>query len=82
MEEKQLQQLIGNHLRKYRKDMSPSLTIETLAEELDISPNHLGRIERGENDTTLTIFMKMAAILDIPSDFYEEMKQLYKDNQV
>ncbi|WP_404451958.1 helix-turn-helix transcriptional regulator [Virgibacillus necropolis] len=79
MEDKQFQQLIGQHLRKYRKDKS--LTIETLAERMNISTNHLGRIERGENDTTLTIFIKMAAILDIPNDFIEEIKQLYKENQ-
>ena len=81
MEDEQVRQLIGKHLRNYREDMSPKLTIERLAERINISPNHLGRIERGENDTTFTTFMKMAAILDIPYDVYEEVKQLYKDNE-
>lgn len=79
MDDEQFQQLIGQLLRKYRKDRSH--TIEKLAEDLDISPNHLGRIERGESDTTLTIFIKMAAILDIPNDFIKEIKQLYNDTQ-
>ncbi|WP_161493820.1 helix-turn-helix domain-containing protein [Virgibacillus necropolis] len=79
MEDNQLQQLLGQHLRKYRQDTS--LTIEKLAERLDMSANHLGRIERGESDTTYSTYAKLAVILDLPCKFHEEMKQLYKDSQ-
>ncbi|MEC5425300.1 helix-turn-helix transcriptional regulator [Virgibacillus sp. C22-A2] len=78
--DEQFRQLIGQFLREYRQEMS--FTIERLAEEIGISTNHLGRIERGESDTTLTTYIKMAVILEIPSTFHDKIIQLYKNHQV
>lgn len=39
--------LFGHRLRTYRKEKG--LTIEKLAEQVGLSPNYLGDVERGKN---------------------------------
>ncbi|RYG71356.1 XRE family transcriptional regulator [Lentibacillus lipolyticus] len=77
MDNEQLLMHFGEQLRHYRKQND--LTIQELAEKLDISNNHLGRIERGVSDTTITKFYRMVKILDIPCHFLDEMKQIVQD---
>lgn len=40
-------EVFGLRLRKYRKNKG--LTIEKLAEQIGLSPNYLGDVERGKN---------------------------------
>jgi len=67
-------------VRYYRQQHD--FTIQELAEELNISSNHLGRIERGESESGITNLYRMAAVLDIPNYFVNEMKKVVQsDNQ-
>lgn len=61
---------VGKNLRKYRK--SKGFTMEFLASEAEIEYRQLGRIERGEINTTLLSLKKIADTLDI------EMNLLFK----
>ncbi|QKY70283.1 XRE family transcriptional regulator [Lentibacillus sp. CBA3610] len=78
VDDEKLLQHFGQQVRYYRKQHD--LKIHELAEELDISNNHLGRIERGESDTTITNLYRMAAILDIPDYFVNEMKKVVQSD--
>lgn len=58
---------IGSRIRENREDLQ--LTQEYMARELDIAPNHYGRIERGENSCTLSNLIKICNILKLtPND--------------
>lgn len=57
----------GKRIKEYRE--SKHLTQEYMAKELDIAPNHYGRIERGENSCTLSNLIHICNILQItPND--------------
>lgn len=60
---------VGANLRKYRK--SNGLTMESLANEADIEYRQLGRIERGEINTTILSLQKLTDVLKI------ELSQLF-----
>ncbi|WP_174614722.1 helix-turn-helix domain-containing protein [Virgibacillus ihumii] len=77
MDKEKLLMRFGELIRQYRE--KNGFTMYELAEELDISENHLGRIERGESNTVITNFYQMATILNIPSYFHDEMKQIVRD---
>ena len=58
---------IGKRIKEYRENKH--LTQEYMAKELDIAPNHYGRIERGENACTLSNLIHICNILqDTPND--------------
>lgn len=51
-----------------------NLTQLELAEILDMSPNFIGMIERGERNTTIENVFKIARALNIkPSNLFEEL---------
>lgn len=52
---------IGKKIKEYREHKN--LTQEDMAKELDIAPNHYGRIERGENSCTTKKLIKICNIL-------------------
>lgn len=57
----------GRRIKEYRE--SKHFTQEYMAKELDIAPNHYGRIERGENACTLSKLIQICNILEItPND--------------
>ncbi|OGQ54725.1 MAG: hypothetical protein A3J24_10595 [Deltaproteobacteria bacterium RIFCSPLOWO2_02_FULL_53_8] len=60
MDEKRL---IGLRIEKLRK--SRGLTRESFAEKADISTNYLGRMERGTENPTLDMFLKIAKALKV-----------------
>ena len=71
MSKKDLQKF-GKRLRALRLDHS--LTQLELAEILDMSPNFIGMIERGERNTTVENVFKIARALNIkPSNLFEEL---------
>ncbi len=57
----------GKRIKEYRENKH--LTQEYMAKELDIAPNHYGRIERGENACTLSNLIHICNILQVtPND--------------
>lgn len=53
----------GKNLRRIRQ--SQGLTMETLANDAEIEYRQLGRIERGEINTTIISLLKIAKILNV-----------------
>lgn len=71
MSKKDLQKF-GKRLKALRLDHE--LTQLELAEILDMSPNFIGMIERGERNTTVENVFKIARALNIkPSNLFEEL---------
>ena len=71
MSKKDLQKF-GKRLKALRLDHN--LTQLELAEILDMSPNFIGMIERGERNTTVENVFKIARALNvIPSNLFEEL---------
>ena len=69
---KQDLQKFGKRLKALRLDHS--LTQLELAEILDMSPNFIGMIERGERNTTVENVFKIARALNVkPSNLFEEL---------
>lgn len=65
-------QKFGKRLKSLRIDRD--LTQLELAEILDMSPNFIGMIERGERNTTVENVFKIARALGIkPSNLFEEL---------
>jgi transcriptional regulator with XRE-family HTH domain len=62
-------EIIGGAVLKYRK--KAGLSQEALAEQADIHPNYVGRIERGECSATVEILLKLAKALNVrPYKFF------------
>ncbi len=57
---------IGKNIRKFRR--AQKLTIETLAEKVDLSVNYIGDIERGEKSCSLETLINIANALEVSSD--------------
>lgn len=71
MSKKDLQKF-GKRLKSLRIDRD--LTQLELAEILDMSPNFIGMIERGERNTTVENVFKIARVLNVkPSNLFEEL---------
>ena len=71
MSKKDLQKF-GKRLKALRLDHN--LTQLELAEILDMLPNFIGMIERGERNTTVENVFKIARALNIkPSNLFEEL---------
>ncbi len=65
-------QKFGKRLKSLRLDKN--LTQLELAEILDMSPNFIGMIERGERNTTVENVFKIARALGIkPYNLFEEL---------
>ena len=62
----------GKRIKEYRENKH--LTQEYMAKELDIAPNHYGRIERGENSCTLSNLIHICNILEVtPNDLLAKL---------
>ena len=59
-------EVFGLRLRKYRK--TKGLTIEKLAEQIGLSPNYLGDVERGKKLPSMVTFIHLVNVLDISAD--------------
>ena len=59
-------ELLGNHIRKYRKDKQ--YTLEQLAEKLDVSTTFIGQIERAKGIPSLETLVKIANVLEVSTD--------------
>jgi len=56
-------ELIGSRIKELRK--KKGLSQEQLSEKADITPNYLSRIERGTENPTLDMLIRLAAALDV-----------------
>ena len=63
---------IGKNIRKYRKEKG--VRVMDLAEQLDVSVNHLKRIESANdrNNISLITLYKISVILDVRIDKFFE----------
>lgn len=56
-------ELVGKRIQELRK--AQGLSQDQIAERADISPNYLSRIERGKENPTLDMLIKLAHALDV-----------------
>lgn len=67
---------MGMRIRAKRKEKG--LTQEKLAEIIDISPSHVGEIERGTSVCSLEVLVNLATTLELNLDTL--VKGIYEDN--
>lgn len=66
---------VGKKIRQHRK--AANLTQEKLGEVLSIDPSYLGKIERGEANTTLETILKISEALCIsPYELFQPTKRI------
>ena len=63
MAEVDIRKIFGTNVKHYRKKIG--LSQEQLAEQLDISPNHMSVIETGNKFVTYKLLEKLVAIFDV-----------------
>lgn len=63
MERKDIQEVFGNNLRKYRVACGKSQ--EELALDANISPIYLGILERGQKCPSIEILLKLSTVMQI-----------------
>ncbi len=56
--------VIGRHIRDARKQKN--MTQEQVAEAIDISLQHYGKVERGDRHINLTRLAELSILLDVP----------------
>ena len=75
---------LGNRIRKIRKEKY--LTQFALAEEVGVSPNFLGDVERGVKSPSLETIVCIANVLDVSLDYllFESLKHtgVAEDNSI
>ena len=59
-------ELLGRHIREHRKEKK--LTLEQLAEKLDVSTTFIGQIERAKGIPSLETLVKIANVLEVSID--------------
>ncbi len=65
------ERIVGANVRRLRNERG--LSQEALADEADLTPRHLGRIERGEGNPTVAMLGRLARVLGVhPTAFYSE----------
>ena len=61
---KHVQMMIGKKVRELR--MESGLSQESFADKAGIHRSHIGEIERGEVDLTLSLLVRIAQTLEVP----------------
>lgn len=59
-------QKIGRRIRNEREKLN--LTVEKLSEIVDLTPNYLGKVERGEKKPSLQTLVKISSCLRVTLD--------------
>lgn len=59
----EIKELIGKRIKELRRKRG--LSQEQLSERAEITPNYLSRVERGTENPTLDMFMKLANALEV-----------------
>ena len=68
MTKTQLKKIIGDNIRAAR--VARGITINELADLLQMTPGYVGFIERGERGANIYILYKLASILDLSVDSF------------
>ncbi len=69
LDENKKQSIFGKNIAKYRK--SKGYTQSQLAEKLDISREHLAKIETAKRGISINLLYKLSAVLGVPEkDFF------------
>lgn len=76
MDENNLQSVMGELIRMYRKQNL--LTIMEVAEKVNMDEKYLSRLERGKHNPSSITLLKLIVLLDIPNDFIDELKKEVK----
>ena len=72
---------IGETVRHYRRVVR-NISMEKLAEEADISPDHLGRIERAEKSPHYTTMFKICSALELDmNDINKRIHELVHEHR-
>ncbi len=69
--------MLGDMIREGREQLQ--LTQEEVAEKLQVNLTHYGNIERGTNNPSLPLFIKIVKILNLSVDAYIYPEKLYND---
>lgn len=70
--------MLGDMIREAREQLH--LTQEEVAEKLQVNLTHYGNIERGTNNPSLPLFIKIVKILNLSVDAYIYPEKLYSDD--
>jgi len=73
LSKEQFAQIIGRKIRAYR--VEKMMTLDELAELLDISTTYLGQIERGERQVSSHTLYRLAAILEVDLSVLFELEK-------
>tara|TARA_R110001632_G_scaffold213965_2_gene340413 strand:- start:808 stop:1041 length:234 start_codon:yes stop_codon:yes gene_type:complete len=73
MDSKILLKLIGIRIKELRENNN--LSQLQLANEVDLSKTHLGRIERAESNVTVETLNRIAVFFNVPITFFFETKK-------
>lgn len=66
------EKIVGANIKRLRKERG--LSQEALAGDAGLAMRHIGRIERGEGNPTVSMVAKIATVLDVhPSALYDEI---------
>ncbi|WP_217587477.1 helix-turn-helix domain-containing protein [Lentibacillus saliphilus] len=72
MDEVVFKKQLGELLRRYRKQKL--MTIEEVANKINIDDKHLGRIERGQYNISAYSLFKLIHVLEIHDDVFHLIK--------
>ena len=65
------EKIVGANIKRLRKERG--LSQEALAGDASLAMRHIGRIERGEGNPTVSMVAKIAAVLEVhPSMLFDE----------
>ena len=70
--------VIGRHIRAARK--RKHLTQEDVADMIDMSPAHFGKVERGERPVNLQRLSQLGHVLDVPLGKARRRRGLLRDD--
>ena len=73
------QKEFGKRLKELR--MNRSLTQEKLAEDLNISWEHLGRIERGDKSLSIDLLIVISDYFDVSTDYLLTGKEMSNERR-
>lgn len=80
MDKKDLQEIVGNNLQKYRT--KAKLTQDQVAERAGISTSHYANLERGNRSMSAVVLRSLAEALGVSTDclLYEDSASTHIEN--
>lgn len=70
--------MFGERIRYFRK--RAGYTQEQIAEKLEVTPHHIGQMERGKSLPSIPVFYNLSLILGVPTDcFFMDDNRMYAE---